>query len=227
MKLTASELAKMIDHTLLKPYITNAEMEQACDVAKKYGFKAVAMNGAMIHFAASCLAGSGVICDSAVGFPFGQCTIETKAFEAEDAIRNGAGEVDYVVNIVEVKNGNWDYVEREMRAIVDVCNAHGVTSKVVFENCYLNDAQKRKLCEIAVKVRPTFVKTSTGYGTGGATIEDVRLMKACVGDAVRVKAAGGIRTAEQALAFIEAGASRIGTSNGAAIVDGYAAMCGK
>ena len=111
-----------------------------------------------------------------------------------------------------------------MRAIVGVCNAHGLTSKVVFETCYLSDEQKRKVCEIAVRVRPTFVKTSTGFGPGGATLEDVRLMKACVGDAVLVKASGGIRTASQALAFIEAGASRIGTSNGARLVDEYAAM---
>ena len=224
MERTPAALAKMIDHTLLKPNITNEEMKQACDLARAYGFKSVAMNAAMIPFAARELAGSGVLCDSAVGFPLGQCTIETKAFEAEDAIRKGAGEIDYVLNIVEANNGTWDYIEREMRAIVGVCNAHGLTSKVVFETCYLSDEQKRKVCEIAVRVRPTFVKTSTGFGPGGATLEDVRLMKACVGDAVLVKASGGIRTASQALAFIEAGASRIGTSNGARLVDEYAAM---
>ncbi len=224
MNLTPAALAKMIDHTLLKPNLTNEEMKRACELARTYGFKSVAMNAAMIPYASAQLEGSGVLCDCAVGFPLGQCTIETKVYEAEDAIRNGAGEIDYVINIVEVKNGNWDYLEREMRAIVNVCNAHGLTSKAVFETCYLNDEQKRKMCEIALKVRPTYIKTSTGFGTGGATLEDVRLMKACVGDAVLVKASGGIRSAEQALAFIEAGASRIGTSNGAVLVDGYKAM---
>ena len=156
----------------------------------------------------------------------GQCTVETKVFETQDVIAKGADEVDYVVNLVELKSGNWSYVENEMRRIVEVCNAYGLTSKVIFENCYLTDDEKKKLCEIALKVRPTFIKTSTGFGTPaagkavGATIEDVRLMKSCVGDALKIKAAGGIRDTKTALAMIEAGASRIGTSAGKAIVDG-------
>ena len=123
------------------------------------------------------------------------------------------------MNIVELKSGNWDYVEEEMRRIVEACNEKGVTSKVIFENCYLTDEEKKKLCEIALKVKPTFIKTSTGFGTGGATVEDVKLMKSCVGDAVKIKAAGGIRDYDTAMAMIEAGASRIGTSAGVKIVD--------
>ena len=153
-----------------------------------------------------------MLCDAAVSFPLGQCTIDTKVFEAKDVNEKGAGEV-------ELKSGNWDYVEEEMRRIVEACNEKGVTSKVIFENCYLTDDEKKKLCEIALKVKPTFIKTSTGFGTGGATVEDVKLMKSCVGDAVKIKAAGGIRDYDTAMAMIEAGASRIGTSAGVKIVD--------
>ena len=167
-----------------------------------------------------------MLCTATVSFPFGQCTLDTKIFETRDVIQKGAGEVDYVVNLVELKSGHWDYIEEEMRRITEVCRELGAVSKVIFENCFLTEDEKRRLCEIALRVRPDFIKTSTGYGTGGATLEDVRLMKACVGDGVQVKAAGGIRTVEAALAMIEAGASRIGTSAGAKIVEDYTTMCG-
>ena len=143
----------------------------------------------------------------------------------KQAIADGADEIDYVVNLVKLKSGDLDYVEREMREIVTVCNEAGKISKVIFENCYLTDDEKRTLCRIALKVRPTFIKTSTGFGTPaagkavGATVEDVRLMKAEVGDAIKVKAAGGVRTLADALAMIEAGAERIGTSAGVKIVE--------
>lgn len=221
MKLTVEELAGMIDQTLLKPYVTEEDLKEHCKTAIKYGFKTVAINNAPVPLCKKELEGSQVLCDAAVSFPLGQCTIETKVFETRDVIEKGAGEVDYVVNLVEVKSGNWDYVEKEMRSIVDVCNRYGVTSKVIFENCYLTDEEKRKLCEIALRVGPTFIKTSTGFGTGGATLEDVKLMKECVGDRIKIKAAGGIHTCEEALAFIEAGASRIGTSSGIAIVEEF------
>ena len=221
MKLTVEELAGMIDQTLLKPYVTEADLKEHCETAMKYGFKTVAINDAPVPLCKRMLEGSRVLCDAAVSFPFGQCTIETKVFETRDVIEKGAREVDYVVNLVEVKSGNWDYVEKEMRDIVGICNQYGVTSKVIFENCYLTDEEKRKLCEIALRVGPTFIKTSTGFGTGGATLEDVKLMKECVGDRVKIKAAGGIHTCKEALAFIEAGASRIGTSSGVAIVEEY------
>lgn len=224
MKLTVEELCKMIDQTLLKPYATREELRKYCETAAQYGFKTVAINNAPVPFCKEILKDSDVLCDAAVSFPLGQCTIETKVFEAEDVIKKGAAEVDYVVNISELKSGNWEYVEEEMRRIVEVCDRYKVTSKVIFENCYLTDEEKRKLCEIALHVRPGFIKTSTGFGTGGATIEDVKLMKECVGDKIQIKAAGGIRCAEDALAFIEAGATRIGTSAGVEIIEQFKNM---
>ena len=215
--------AGMIDHTLLKPFITNEDWKVLCEEAVQYGFKTVAINNAGISICKNYLNQSKVLVDAAVSFPLGQCTLETKIFETRDAIEKGAGEVDYVVNIVELKNGNWNYIEKEMASIVAVCCEHGVTSKVIFETCYLTDDEKRNLCDVALKVGPDFVKTSTGFGTGGATIDDVRLMKSSVGDTIKVKASGGIRDAKTFLAMIEAGASRIGTSSGIKIIEEFKA----
>ncbi len=220
-KLTVKELAKYIDHTLLSPFAKEEDLVLHCETARNYGFKTVAINNATIELCNKELEGCDVVCDAAVSFPLGQFTIETKVFETVDAIEKGAKEVDYVVNVVKVKTGDWEYVEDEMKRIVQECDSRNIVSKVIFENCYLNDAEKRKLCEIALRVKPTFIKTSTGFGTGGATFEDVKLMKECVGDKVKIKAAGGVRTVEDALKMIELGASRIGTSNGVAIVDAY------
>ena len=211
--------ANMVDHTNLKPYITNTDWHILCRQAMDYGFKTVAINNAGIVVCSDYLKDSSVLVDAAVSFPLGQCTLDTKVYETQDAIAKGAGEVDYVINISELKNGNWAYIEEEMKQIVAVCNEYDVTSKVIFENCYLKDDEKKKLCEIAVKVKPTFIKTSTGFGAGGATLADVRLMKACVGDEIKIKAAGGVRSAEQFLAMVEAGANRIGTSSGMKIID--------
>ena len=221
MSLTVNELAKMIDHTLLKPFISNEDLIKHCEDAIKYNFKTVAINNAPVPFCKKFLEGTDILCDAAVGFPLGQSTIETKVFETQDVIKKGAGEVDYVINIVEVKNSNWDYIEDEMKRIVNVCNENNVVSKVIFETCYLTDEEKIKICEIASKVRPTFVKTSTGFGTGGATAEDIKLMKKCVGDDIKIKASGGIRTVEDALSMIEAGARRLGTSQGVKIIEEY------
>lgn len=221
-----SQLAQMIDQTLLKPHVTLEDLRRHCETAARYGFRSVAINSAVVPFCKKVLEGSGVLCDATVGFPLGQSSIAAKVFEAQDAIAAGAGEIDYVVNLVELKSGNWSFVEEEMRSIVEACAARNVASKVIFENCYLTNPEKERLCEIARRVRPTFIKTSTGFGTPakgvptGATLDDVRLMKRCVGDDVLVKASGGVRTTEQALAMIEAGASRIGTSNGVEIVEG-------
>lgn len=225
-KLTPQELAGMIDHTLLKQFVTLDDLKAHCRTAAEYGFKTVAVNNAVAAFCRKELEGAPVLVDAAVSFPFGQCTLETKVFETRDVIAKGAGEVDYVVNLVELKSGHWDYIEEEMRQIAAVCREKGVTSKVIFENCFLTDDEKRRLCEVALKVRPDFVKTSTGYGTGGATVEDVALMKSCVGDELLIKAAGGIRSAQDALAMIAAGASRIGTSAGVKIVEEYKEMLG-
>lgn len=223
-QLSVNELAKMIDQTLLTHYISNEALKEHCEKAMVYNFKTVAINNAPIAYCAELLKNSDVLVDAAVSFPLGQCTMDTKVFETIDAIAKGAKEVDYVVNLVEIKNNNWEYIEEEMRHIVEACNERNITSKIIFENCFLTKEEKIKLCAVAMKVKPTFIKTSTGFGTGGATIEDVKLMKSCVGDEIKIKAAGGVRTVQDALAMIEAGASRIGTSKGIEIIEDYKKM---
>lgn len=219
MQITKEQLAKMIDHTNLKAFSDDAAMRKLCEEAKKYGFMSVAINGAQIGRCKKYLEGSPVKLAVTVGFPLGQMTVESKVFETEDAIRKGAHEIDYVLNVAELKNGDAELIEREMSEITAACHAHGVVCKVIFENCYLTDDEKRTAAQIALKVRPDFVKTSTGFGTGGATAEDVRLMKSVVGDAVKVKAAGGIRDFATAAAMIEAGAERLGTSAGVELME--------
>lgn len=218
MKITAEQLANMVDHTNLKAFADNGMFEKLCGEAKQYQFKMVAINPAQIKRCKELLQGSPVHVGAAIGFPLGQTTLECKVFETEDAISKGADEIDYVINVAEVKNGNYEYIKEEMEQITKVCRKADVISKVIFENCYLTDEEKKKVAEIAKEVKPDFIKTSTGFGIGGATVEDVRLMKSVVGDAVKVKAAGGIRDLETALAMVEAGAERLGTSAGVEIV---------
>ena len=218
---TVEQLANMIDHTNLKAFADDAAFEKLCDEAKKYNFKMVAINPAQTVRCKKKLEGSPVHVGAAIGFPLGQTTLECKIFETKDAIVKGADEIDYVINVAELKNKNYDYIKKEMEEIVKICREAGKTSKVIFENCYLTDDEKRKVAEIAKEVKPDFIKTSTGFGTGGATVEDVKLMKSVVGDEVKVKAAGGIRDLKTALAMIEAGAERLGTSAGVAIVEEY------
>ena len=218
---TVEQLANMIDHTNLKAFADDAAFEKLCDEAKKYNFKMVAINPAQAVRCKKKLEGSPVHVGAAIGFPLGQTTLECKIFETKDAIEKGADEIDYVINVAELKNKNYDYIKKEMEEIVKICREAGKTSKVIFENCYLTDDEKRKVAEIAKEVKPDFIKTSTGFGTGGATVEDVKLMKSVVGDEVKVKAAGGIRDLKTALAMIEAGAERLGTSAGVAIVEEY------
>lgn len=219
MTYTSAQMAKLIDQTLLRPEASYAAIEEHCRTALRYGFKTVAINNAPIPLAKKILEGSQVLIDAAISFPLGQCTTQVKVFEAIDAIEKGAGEVDYVTNISAVKSGDWDLVLDEMRRIADACHERGIPVKVIFENCYLNDDEKKRLCDTALIARPDFIKTSTGFGTGGATVADVRLMKAQVGQEIAIKAAGGIRTLESALQMLEAGASRIGTSRGVEIVE--------
>ena len=218
---TVEQLANMIDHTNLKAFADDAAFEKLCDEAKKYNFKMVAINPAQTVRCKKKLEGSPVHVGAAIGFPLGQTTLECKIFETKDAIEKGADEIDYVINVAELKNKNYDYIKKEMEEIVKICREAGKTSKVIFENCYLTDDEKRKVAEIAKEVKPDFIKTSTGFGTGGATVEDVKIMKSVVGDEVKVKAAGGIRDLKTALAMIEAGAERLGTSAGVAIVEEY------
>ena len=216
---TLDDLARLVDHTNLHADATEQDMIKLCDEAKRYHFKMVAINQVQSHFCSQQLAGTDIDTGAAIAFPLGQTSIAAKVFETRDALANGANEIDYVVNLTQVKQGNWDYVTDEMRQIVAVCNEAGVPSKVIFETCYLTDAEKIRLCQIAREVRPTFVKTSTGFGTAGATVEDVALMHEHVGDEVLVKAAGGIRDADTFLAMVRAGARRIGTSAGVAIIE--------
>lgn len=216
---TLDDLARLVDHTNLHADATRADMEKLCDEARRYHFRMVAINSVQSRLCAELLAGTDVHVGAAIGFPLGQTSIATKVFETRDAIENGANEIDYVVNLTEVKAGNWGYVRDEMDGIVSVCNETAVPSKVIFENCLLTQDEKIALCEIASEVLPTFVKTSTGFSTGGATVEDVRLMREHVDARVKVKAAGGIRTADDFLAMVAAGAERIGCSAGVPIME--------
>ncbi len=219
--MTAKEFNKLFDHTILKPPTTAEDLRKVCEEAKAYGFCSVAVNTGMVKACAEFLKGSDVLVDAAVGFPLGITTVECKEFEAEQAIANGAGEIDYVINIGKMKEGNLAYIKDEMERIVSVCRKHGATSKVIFENCYLTDEEKIALCEIAKEVKPDFIKTSTGFGPSSATVEDVALMKKHVGDGVKVKAAGGIRDLATLLSMQRAGAERIGCSNSKAIAEEY------
>lgn len=223
-KLTESALAAYFDQTLLKAYATAEDIKSFCREAKEFGFKSVMVNPSQIARCAEILKGSEVMIGTVVGFPLGQMTVESKLFEASDAIDRGADEIDYVINIGEAKSGNWSYIEDEMARMTELCHSRGRAVKVIFENCYLTDDEKKTLCDIARRVKPDFIKTSTGFGTPaagvavGATVADVALMHAEVDGVAAVKAAGGVRTLAEAIAVIDAGATRIGTSSGAAII---------
>ena len=212
-EITREQLAGMMDHTFLKAYATDADFEKLCGEARENGFAMVAINSVPVKLCKKLLAGTKVHVGAAISFPLGQTTIETKAFETEKAIEEGADEIDYVLNIGQLKMGNDEYIKKEMETIVGICRKHDVLCKVIFENCYLTKEEIKRAALIAKEVKPDFIKTSTGFGTSGATPEDVRLMKETVGDDVKVKAAGGIRDWETCKAMIDAGAERIGTSN--------------
>lgn len=219
--MTKEQLVKLFDHTCLYAYATEAHMKKLCDEARAYNFAMVAVNSVQVKLCKKFLKDTDVHVGAAISFPLGQTTIASKVFETVDAIQNGADEVDYVINITELKEGNYDYIREEMRQIVAECRKANVISKVIFENCYLTQEEKEILCKIALEVKPDFIKTSTGFGTGGATLEDVKLMKSIVGDAVKVKAAGGVRDLETCLAMVEAGAERIGTSAAVKITEEF------
>ncbi|GAA3012501.1 deoxyribose-phosphate aldolase [Tetragenococcus solitarius] len=219
MEFTIDELSRMIDHTNLHADATKDDIKKLCDEAKELHFKMVAINQVQTALCADLLANTDIGIGAAIGFPLGQTTIEAKEFETKNAIENGATEIDYVINITEVKERNWKYIEKEMQTIVEICQRNSVISKVIFENVYLNEDEKIQLCKIAKKVQPDFVKTATGFASGGATYEDVQLMKENAGDIVKVKAAGGIRDAKTFKEMIAAGAERIGASSGIKIIE--------
>ena len=219
MKYTIDDFARLIDHTNLHADATEEDMKKLCDEAKKYHFKMVAINEVQSEFCAQQLKGTDIDTGAAISFPLGQTTITCKLAETKDALQNGANEIDYVVNLTQVRVHNWSYIEDEMTQMVKLCHDHDVPCKVIFETCYLSKAEIKQLALIAQKVKPDFVKTSTGFGTAGATVEDVKLMKENVGPDVKVKAAGGIRNTDDFLAMIAAGAERIGTSSGVKIIE--------
>lgn len=212
------KLNKYIDHTLLKPDASQEQIETLIEEAKKYDFASVCVNPTWVSFAAQALKATDVKVCTVIGFPLGANTPELKAFETSDAIQNGANEVDMVINIGALKSRNFDLVERDIRAVVEA--AKGTLVKVIIETCLLTDDEKVRACQLAQKAGADFVKTSTGFSTGGATVADVALMRKTVRPDMGVKASGGARSYEDALAFIKAGATRIGASSGVAIMEG-------
>lgn len=211
-------LALYIDHTVLKPDTPISTVKKICDEALQYQFASVCVNPCFTAYVAEKLKGSNVLTCCVIGFPFGAQTPEAKAFEARDAAANGAEEIDMVINVGAIKSGDWDLVKRDVDGVVKAAGKAAV--KVILETCLLNDEEKVKACQICKEVGAAFVKTSTGFSTGGATVEDIRLMRETVGPDMGVKASGGIRTYQDAVAMLEAGASRIGASAGISIISG-------
>lgn len=217
--MTTAQLAKMIDHTLLRADATQSEINQLTEEAKQYQFASVCVNPGWVSYAAEQLQGSGVDICTVIGFPLGASTSETKAFETTDAIAKGATEVDMVINISALKDGKDDYVEHDIRAVVEAAAGKALV-KVIIETCLLTDEEKVRACQAAVRAGADFVKTSTGFSTGGATPEDIALMRRTVGPDMGVKASGGVRSLEDMQKMIEAGATRIGASSGVKIIQG-------
>lgn len=210
------QLNRYIDHTMLKANATRADIEKLCQEAKQHEFASVCINTCFVPLAAKLLRGSGVKVCCVVGFPLGAMSTPAKAFEAQWAVEHGAQEVDMVLNVGAMISGEEEIVLRDIEAVVQAAHPKAIV-KVILENCLLNDEQKIRACKLCVQAGAEFVKTSTGFSNGGATVEDVALMKRAVDGRAKVKAAGGIRTRQQALAMIEAGADRIGASAGIAI----------
>nr|WP_255639532.1 deoxyribose-phosphate aldolase [Deinococcus betulae] len=212
------KLAPYIDHTLLKATATRAEIVQLCAEARQNAFYAICINPVYIPLAKAELSGSDVKVATVCGFPLGAVSSEQKAAEARLSVQAGADEVDMVIHIGAALDGDWAAVEADVRAVRGA--TEGAVLKVIIETCYLNDEQKRAATEASVRGGADFVKTSTGFGTGGATLDDVRLMREVIAGRAQIKAAGGVRTADDAKAMIEAGATRLGTSGGVALVAG-------
>ncbi|MEN9678744.1 MAG: hypothetical protein RIS76_4640 [Verrucomicrobiota bacterium] len=222
MQQTPEDIARLIDHTLLKPEATAEDVARLCAEARKFGFHAVCVNGARVVQAAHLLGDTGVRVASVVGFPLGASDADAKRYEAEALIDLGAQELDVVLNVGRLKDGDDRTVFRELRDLVEA--ADGIPLKVILECCLLTDEEKRRACSLVVESGAQFVKTSTGFGSGGATAEDVVLLRSLVGPKVGVKASGGIRDTASALRMIEAGASRLGTSAGVEILRGLRAI---
>ena len=206
-------LNKYIDHTILKATASSADVQKLCEEAIEHEFYSVCVNGCYVADAKHLLQGTDVKVAAVVGFPLGAMTTASKVFEAKE---NGASEIDMVINVAKLKDGEFDYVENEIRLIKEAIGNNVL--KVIIETCYLTDEEKVKACELSLVAKADFVKTSTGFGTGGATYEDVKLMKSVVGDNAKVKASGGVRDKETAQKYVDLGAERLGTSSGIEIV---------
>ena len=218
MQRTLEEITQYIDHTLLKPYASKEAMQAFCNEAKELKVKMVAINSYYTKFCKELLKDTTIHVGAAISFPLGQTTIAVKAFETIEAIKDGADEIDYVLNLAKVKDGDFTYIKEEMETIVKICREAGIISKVIFENCYLTKDEIRKCAQIAKEVKPDFIKTSTGFGTSGALIEDVKIMLETVDGVCKVKAAGGIRDYKTFNEFINLGVERIGTSSTKTII---------
>ncbi len=212
------DLAKKIDHTLLKPETTPSEIKKLCDDANEYKFAVVCVNPNYVKYCFDLLKGSGIKVCTVIGFPLGATTTPSKKAEAEEALKDGAVEVDMVINIGRLKAGEYNYVYSDIKAVADAAKKYNGLTKVIIETCLLTDSEKILACLIAKDAGADFVKTSTGFSKSGATVNDVALMKYVVGDCMKVKASGGVRTKEDALAMIENGADRLGTSSGVKII---------
>ncbi|MEK2689373.1 deoxyribose-phosphate aldolase [Bdellovibrio sp. GT3] len=218
------QLNKYIDHTLLKPEAQSAQIEKLCQEAREHGFFSVCINTSYVKQCAELLSGSDVKVCCVVGFPLGAMDTISKAFETSTAIKNGAQEIDMVVQIGALKDRRLDYVRDDIKAVVQA--AAGKKVKVIIETSLISDEEKVLACKAALEAGAHFVKTSTGFAGGGATVDDVKLMKSIVGDKMEVKASGGVKNAEQAMAMIQAGATRLGTSSGVALVQGQQSQGG-
>lgn len=217
--LSAKEIAKYIDHTLLKQDASTSAIHILCEEAAKHQFFSVCVNSQFVGTASKALEGTGVKVAAVVGFPLGASLSEVKAFEAAKAVENGAAEIDTVLPIGLLLEGQYDAVRSDIKQVVDAVKGKAIV-KVIMETGFLNDEQKAAACKLSEEAGAHFVKTSTGFGPGGATVEDVRLMRQNVSDTIGVKASGGVRDLQTAIAMIEAGATRLGTSSGVAIVSG-------
>ena len=209
-------LNKYIDHTILKATASSSDVQKLCEEAIEHEFYSVCVNGCYVADAKHLLQGTDVKVAAVVGFPLGSMTTAAKVFEAKEAIENGASEIDMVINVAKLKDGEFEFVENEIRQIKEAIGDNVL--KVIIETCYLTDEEKVKACELSLVAKADFVKTSTGFGNGGATYEDVKLMKSVVGDNAKVKASGGVRDKETAQKYVELGAERLGTSSGIDIV---------
>jgi deoxyribose-phosphate aldolase len=216
---TYSEIAKMIDHSLLQPTLTDQQLEAGCELAREYDVASVCIKPYAVAQAATWLRGSSVVVGTTIGFPQGGHSTSIKVEEAKQALGDGACELDMVVNVGKVLTKDWHYVAQDIKAVVEVAHGDRALVKVIFENCFLKDEHKEELCRICADVGADFVKTSTGYGDGGAVDEDLRLMRRCSPPQVQIKAAGGIRTFERLLAVRALGVSRVGATATKAILD--------